>query len=76
MKMAGESFRTITAFPELLRYRNVNEYIRNKSLRDKVFDLINLNSIITSDYQKINHKIIVRIHMMDQKLMKNSEDFI
>lgn len=50
MKIAGDSFRTITAFPELLRFKNVNEYICNKALRDKVTDLMNHNQIITSDY--------------------------
>ena len=41
MKMAGDSFRTITAFPELLRFKNVNEYLCNKTLRDKVSELVN-----------------------------------
>lgn len=75
MKMAGDSFRTITSFPELLRYKDVNEYLCNKKLRDKVYDLLNLNKIITSDYQKINHEIIQKIHQIDLKLMKNTEEF-
>jgi hypothetical protein len=62
MKMAGDSFRTITSFPELLRYKDVNEYLCNKKLRDRVFELLNLNKIITSEYQKINHEIITHIH--------------
>ena len=55
MKVAGDSFRTITAFPELLRFKNVNEYLCNKTLRDKVTELISHSQIVTSDYSKINH---------------------
>jgi hypothetical protein len=40
MKIAGDSFRTITNFPELLRFKNVNEYICNKALREKVTEMI------------------------------------
>jgi hypothetical protein len=75
MKMAGDSFRTITSFPELLRYKDVNEYLSNKKLRDKVYDLLNMNKIVTSQYQQINHEIIQKIHQIDLKMMKNTEDF-
>ena len=73
--MAGDSFRTITSFPELLRYKDVNEYLSNKKLRDKVYDLLNMNKIVTSQYQQINHEIIQKIHQIDLKMMKNTEDF-
>lgn len=75
MKMAGDSFRTITSFPELLRYKDVNEYLSNKKLRDKVYDLLNMNKIVTSQYQQINHEIIQKIHQIDLKMMKNTDDF-
>ena len=75
MKMAGDSFRTITSFPELLRYKDVNEYLSNKKLRDKVYDLLNMNKIVTSQYQQINHEIIQKIHQIDLKMMKNTEEF-
>lgn len=76
MKIAGDSFRTIASFPELLRFKNVNEFICNKTLREKVYEMINFNQIITADYQKINHGIITQIHNLDIKLVKNTEDFV
>ena len=75
MEIAGESFRTIISFPDLLRYKDVNEYLCNKTLRDKVHELLTLNQIISSDYQKINHTIISAIHMMDLKVITNTDEF-
>jgi hypothetical protein len=48
MQIAGDSFRTITSFPELLRYKDVNEYVCNKKLNDKVYELLNHNKIVTT----------------------------
>ena len=63
--MAGDSFRTITSFPELLRFKNISQLMCNKNLREKVFKLIDDNHIITNEYYKINQALIQKIHNLE-----------
>lgn len=51
MNMCGGSFRMITQFPELLRFKNMSEYICNNKLREYVTKLQNdWNQKIATDY--------------------------
>jgi hypothetical protein len=63
--MAGDAFRTITSFPELLRFKNISQLMCNKNLREKVFKLIDDNQIITNEYYKINQALIQKIHLLE-----------
>lgn len=76
MKIAGDSFRTITSFPDLLRFKNLNEVVTNKTLRQKVDELLQTEDKIHQEYKAINDKIINEIHSIDLAQLKTTPDFI
>ena len=58
MKIAGESFRMITTFPDLLRFNNLNEIKCDTNLRMQVDKLLERRKEIDESYIFINKQLI------------------
>ena len=65
MTIAGDSFRTIIQYPELLRYGSVKQFMCNKKLRERVKYIIDANTKSADEYCQINETLIQKINNLD-----------